>query len=132
MGGGEGTDLLSSTWSTFSDGKIMERCLNCEAYDGAMMGCIAREMGHGCSGGESESESTVWYLRPPYCPLSTKPLNAVSSPPMHPMTRPRVIYHVPNSATRRVMPYSTRTITVRGFVDPGRSVCAYVRSSALF
>ena len=30
--------LLSSTWSTFSDGKLMTRCLNREAYGGAIGG----------------------------------------------------------------------------------------------
>lgn len=35
---GKQTNLLSSTWSTFSDGKLRARCLNREAYDGMMVG----------------------------------------------------------------------------------------------
>jgi hypothetical protein len=43
--------LLSSTWSTFSDGKLMARCLNREAYGGAV-GCMATETDR-CSGESS-------------------------------------------------------------------------------
>jgi hypothetical protein len=39
-------DLLSSMWSTFSDGKLMARCLNRGAYDGAI-GCMVTETGRG-------------------------------------------------------------------------------------
>lgn len=49
----------------------MERCLNCEAYDGVMR-CICDER-DGWSGGESESTVScrvVSCLQPPYCPCT--------------------------------------------------------------
>ena len=47
-------DLLSSTWSTCLDGKLMARRLNWGAYDGAI-GCMAAETGA--------------VVRVPYCPV---------------------------------------------------------------